>query len=59
VRFAESVFPGETLVTRMWRESERRIVLEVRVKERDKVVIRNAAVGLFERALVHTRSQYK
>ncbi|NGY05592.1 peroxisomal multifunctional enzyme type 2 [Solimonas terrae] len=48
VRFAETVFPGETLETRMWKESELRIVCEVRVKERDKVVIRNAAVELFE-----------
>jgi (3R)-3-hydroxyacyl-CoA dehydrogenase / 3a,7a,12a-trihydroxy-5b-cholest-24-enoyl-CoA hydratase / enoyl-CoA hydratase 2 len=48
VRFAESVFPGETLITRMWRESPTRIVFETRVKERDKVVIKNAAVELYE-----------
>jgi (3R)-3-hydroxyacyl-CoA dehydrogenase / 3a,7a,12a-trihydroxy-5b-cholest-24-enoyl-CoA hydratase / enoyl-CoA hydratase 2 len=48
VRFVDSVFPGETLITRMWKETARRIVLEVRVKERDKLVIRNAAVELFE-----------
>jgi len=47
VRFAESVFPGETLVTKMWKESDTRIVFETRVKERDKVVIRNAAVELY------------
>jgi 3-hydroxyacyl-CoA dehydrogenase/3a,7a,12a-trihydroxy-5b-cholest-24-enoyl-CoA hydratase len=48
VRFAESVFPGETLVTRMWKESPTRIVFETRVKERDKLVIKNAAVELYE-----------
>jgi len=48
VRFAESVFPGETLVTRMWKESETRIVFETKVKERDKVVIKGAAVELYE-----------
>jgi NAD(P)-dependent dehydrogenase (short-subunit alcohol dehydrogenase family)/acyl dehydratase/putative sterol carrier protein len=46
VRFAEPVFPGETLVTRMWKESDTRVIIETRVKERDKVVIRNAAVEL-------------
>jgi NAD(P)-dependent dehydrogenase (short-subunit alcohol dehydrogenase family)/acyl dehydratase/putative sterol carrier protein len=49
LRFAESVFPGETLVTRMWKEGDLRIVFETRVKERDKVVIRNAAIELYER----------
>jgi len=48
VRFAESVFPGETLLTRMWKESDTRIVFETRVKERDKLVIKNAAVELYE-----------
>ncbi|MDY7232472.1 peroxisomal multifunctional enzyme type 2 [Hyalangium rubrum] len=46
VRFAESVFPGETLRTEMWRESPTRIVFRCRVLERDKVVISNAAIEL-------------
>jgi 3-hydroxyacyl-CoA dehydrogenase/3a,7a,12a-trihydroxy-5b-cholest-24-enoyl-CoA hydratase len=47
VRFAESVFPGETLITRMWKESETRVMFETKVKERDKLVIKNAAVELY------------
>jgi 3-hydroxyacyl-CoA dehydrogenase/3a,7a,12a-trihydroxy-5b-cholest-24-enoyl-CoA hydratase len=47
VRFAESVFPGETLVTQMWRESETRVAFVCKVKEREKVVISKATIELY------------
>ncbi len=48
VRFADNVFPGETLITEMWKESDQRIVFRCKSKERDSVVISNAAIELFE-----------
>ena len=44
-RFAGVVFPGETIVTSMWRENGK-IVLAARTKERDTPVIGNAAITL-------------
>lgn len=48
VRFSESVFPGETLVTEMWKEGDQKIVFRCKVKERDKVVISGAAIELYK-----------
>ncbi len=47
-RFAETVYPGETLVTEMWKESDTRIVFRCKIAERDKVAISNAAIELFK-----------
>jgi 3-hydroxyacyl-CoA dehydrogenase/3a,7a,12a-trihydroxy-5b-cholest-24-enoyl-CoA hydratase len=48
VRFAANVYPGDTLITEMWKESDHRIVFQCKVKERDSLVISNAAIELFE-----------
>ncbi len=48
VRFADNVYPGDTLVTEMWKESDQRVVFQCKVKGRDSVVISNAAIELFE-----------
>ncbi len=47
VRFADSVFPGETLKVELWKESELKVVLRATVVEREKVCISNAAVELY------------
>ena len=47
VRFADSVYPGETLVTEIWKVSATRAVLRCKVAERDKVVISNAAIEFY------------
>ena len=48
VRFADSVFPGETLKTEMWRENEGKVIVRTTVVERNKVAISNAAVELYK-----------
>ena len=44
-RFAGVVFPGETIVTSMWKENGK-IILVAKTKERDTPVIGNAAITL-------------
>jgi len=48
VRFSDSVFPGETLVTEMWKEPDGKIIFRCKVKERDRTVISNAAIELYK-----------
>ena len=48
VRFADPVLPGETVVTEMWKDSDTKILFRVKSKDRDKVVISNAAIELYK-----------
>jgi 3-hydroxyacyl-CoA dehydrogenase/3a,7a,12a-trihydroxy-5b-cholest-24-enoyl-CoA hydratase len=47
VRFADSVFPGETLKIEMWKESDLRVLVRASVVERNKAVITHAAVEFY------------
>jgi 3-hydroxyacyl-CoA dehydrogenase/3a,7a,12a-trihydroxy-5b-cholest-24-enoyl-CoA hydratase len=46
VRFSKPVFPGETIVSQLWKVSATEIICKARVKERDLDVITNAKVTL-------------
>lgn len=46
VRFADSVFPGETLATEMWKDGAARVLLRTSVVERKTFCLTNAVVEM-------------
>jgi len=47
VRFSRPAWPGDTIITEMWKESDSRILVRVRTKERpEEYTLTNAAVEL-------------
>jgi acyl dehydratase len=46
VRFAGVVFPGETIVTSVWRDGDDRLLLQASTKERQSAAITNAAIEI-------------